>query len=73
MNEERISLTEEAKVTAWLVGRTITVVNYYDDNPTCDWAGHETLDIVLDDGREIRVEGWGHDAWGITVSDVTNE
>lgn len=57
-----------------LVGRTITAAKW--DDPAAgdefEWTEHEVAELTLDDGRVIRFGGWGYDAWGATVDDVTD-
>jgi hypothetical protein len=33
--------------------------------------GEEVFTVWLDDGRVIRIDGWGYDAYGTTIEDVT--
>lgn len=59
---------EDTALIASLVGRTIVRAEWIDANPDDEWTGHEEAKLWLDDGRVVTFGGWGHDAWGATVS-----
>lgn len=73
MTEENpYRLEQEAiDLVASLVGRTIVKAEWFDASPSEQWAEHDTAHLWLDDGRVIEFGGWGHDAWGAAVADVT--
>ena len=64
-------MEEEQLLLESMVRHTIVWVNAYDASPTREWANHETFELTLDDGRVIEFSGWGYDASGGTVRDVT--
>lgn len=68
MSERKKKPTDEEK-TATLVGRVIVKAEWdADPEPGKDhWGEFETCLLTLDDGREVRFGGWGHDAYGLTI------
>lgn len=64
----------DAEKAASLVGRTIVAAEWDGgDDGTDHWGEFETCLLTLDDGREVRFGGWGHDAWGATLDVALNE
>lgn len=57
-------MTDE-EIVASMVGQTIIAAKLDDEGP--GWGPHEHITLTLSDGRVILIDGWGHDAWGLTV------
>jgi hypothetical protein len=58
----------EERLLQSLVGSTITAVEPRDSADAESGLGRVIL--VLDDGRRVEFEGWGHDWWGLNVREV---
>ncbi len=66
-----MSFDEDRALVESLAGLTIVSATWGDHSPNEDWTDHEYAELTLSDGRVIEFGGWGHDAWGATVFDVT--
>ena len=64
-------MNDDAQIVQSLVGRRIEQADWHEDlNPSTAGYGDTFVVLHLDDGRHIRIEGWGHDWWGTNVSEV---
>lgn len=61
---------ERSELASLLEGRTIVKVEWFDDSPSNDWAGHETAWLRLNDGSVVEFHAWGYDAWGVTFRGI---
>jgi hypothetical protein len=61
----------EVALVKSLIGRTIVAATWRDANPNHEWSNHEEALLQFDDGRIIRFGGWGYDAYGATVTEVS--
>lgn len=68
-HEKRLD-NDDAKLVESMVGQTITAAVWGDY--CVGWGSNEFARLTLGDGRTVEFHGWGHDAWGATVEDVTD-
>jgi hypothetical protein len=57
----------DEEIVASMVGCTIIAAELKDDSTPDSWGACEYITLTLSDGRVVLIEGWGHDAWGVTV------
>lgn len=63
---------EDAELLASMVGKTIVAAEWIDPRSS-GWGPQDEAVITLDDGRKIRFRGWGYDAWGLAVSEDSEQ
>ncbi len=70
-SEMLAEMLEEDALVKSLVGLTVTSARAYDDNDE-EWDEHGRAELTFSDGRIIRFSGWGYDAYGVHVTDISD-
>lgn len=64
-------IDEDNKLLRSFIGKTVVDAKWFDSNPNDDWTVHEVGQLFFDDGRGLEFGGWGYDASGAIVSEIT--